>query len=198
MPALLLALTGLDRAALKAGAAVATGLLLALSFAVSALTSLLGASTAPAPAPLAALSANTPGPVSAAHQTASPAGANAAVALAFANLGSLRWHDAGGGSLCEQFVENMYGATGRYPSAIAAWAAQAPADPVRLAQQRDLPAAPVGAKLYFFDPAQPEGHAGIYVGDGAFIAANDRAVELWDVGVWLKATGQSFLGWVTP
>ncbi len=120
------------------------------------------------------------------------------MALAFANLGSLRWHDAAGGSLCEQFVENMYGTTGQYPSAIAAWLAQAPTDPARLAQQRTLSAAPVGAKLYFFDRAQPDGHAGIYAGNGAFIGANDRAVELWQVGAWLTATHQSFLGWVAP
>jgi len=196
---LLLALTGLDRAAVKACTALASGLLLALAFAISSLAAILGAGSAATPAaapvPPAAV-APAAGALSAAP--VSTVGGNAAVIRALANLGSLRWQDPRGDSLCEQFVENMYGATGQYPSAIAAWAAQAPADPAQLAQRRNLAVAPVGAKLYFFDPSQPDGHAGIYAGSGAFIAANDRAVELWDVSVWLKATGQSFLGWVAP
>ena len=50
MPVLLLALTGLDRAAVKACTALGTGLLLALAFAISSLAAILGAGSAATPA----------------------------------------------------------------------------------------------------------------------------------------------------
>lgn len=214
MPALLLAITGLDRAAIKLCTAFVTGILLVFFFAVSSIVALFGptptASTPPPAAstsssgPLAFLTPPQPGPAGPLAALSGPdvpvtsAEGNAVVLRSLMFVGSRRWLDGWGESLCEQFVENMYGTTGRYPSAIAAWRALAPTDPKQLERQRHLELAPVGAKLYFFDPHQAFGHAGIYAGNGAFIAANDYGVQAWNVDAWMAATGQSFLGWVAP
>lgn len=214
MPALLLAITGLDRAAMKLCTAFVTGILLVFFFAVSSIAALFG----PAPAvntmgsataqagngPLAFLAPTQSGPslpfapLNGPDVPVAGAQGNAVVLRALMFVGSHQWLDAQGDSLCEQFVENMYGTTGQYPSAITAWQSLAPTDPKALAQRRNLGLAPVGAKLYFSDPHQPFGHVGIYAGNGAFIAANDYGVQAWNVGAWMSATGQSFVGWVAP
>jgi len=201
-PLVSLAMSGLGRDALKAAAGLVLAIVIALAFALSCVLAIFGIGTAGSPPPpgpgVARMAAVAPQALNlqpGQPVTASPAAA-AAITLALANLGSQRWHDAQGNSLCEQFVENMYGTTGEYPSAIAAWQAQAPSDPALLASQRDLANAPAAAKVYFSDPYQPAGHTGIYLGNGQFIAANDVAVQVWNVGRWQAATGQTFLGWV--
>ncbi|MHB8618639.1 MAG: NlpC/P60 family protein [Chloroflexota bacterium] len=201
-PLVSLAMSGLGRDAMKAGAGLVLAVVIALAFALSCLLAIFGIGTAGSPPPpgpgiarLAAVAPQTPNPEPAQMAAANPAGA-AAITLALANLGSQRWHDPQGNSLCEQFVENMYGTTGEYPSATAAWQAMAPADPGQLARQREVSTAPAGARVYFSEPYQPAGHTGIYLGNGQFIAANDVAVQVWNVGQWQAATGQTLLGWV--
>ena len=211
MPALLLAITGLDRAAMKLCTAFLTGILLVFFFAVSSIAALFGPTptiTAPAASmgssPLAFLAPPQPAPAGPLAPLSGPdvpvsgAQGNAVVLRSLMFVGSRRWLDGWGESLCEQFVENMYGTTGQYPSATAAWQALKPSEPKELQRRRDLALAPVGSKLYFSDPQQPNGHTGIYAGDGAFIAANDYGVQAWNVGAWMSVTGQSFLGWVAP
>ena len=200
-PLVSLAMSGLGRDAMKAAAGLVLAVLIALAFALSCLLAVFGAAPAAPFLPGSAMTAVLitapgganllPGGAAAASRSAA-----AAITLALTNLGSQRWHDAQGNSLCEQFVENMYGTTGEYPSAMAAWQAQAPADPDQLGRQHDLSSAPAGAKVYFSDPYEPAGHTGIYLGNGQFIAANDVAVQVWNVGQWQAATGQTFLGWV--
>jgi hypothetical protein len=213
MPALLLALTGLDRAAMKLCTAFVAGILLVFFFAVSSIAALFGPTPTAGTSPGVTSNGGSPlaflappqsepslpfAPLSGPDVPLAGAQGNAVVLRALMFVGSQRWLDGWGESLCEQFVENMYGTTGQYPSAIAAWQALKPADPKELERHRDLTLAPVGSKIYFFDPHQPYGHTGIYAGNGAFIAANDYGVQAWNVDAWMAATGQSFLGWVAP
>ena len=55
-----------------------------------------------------------------------------------------------------------------------------------------------GGQVVLLRSEPANGHAGIYAGSGAFIAANDYGVQAWNVGAWTSATGQAFLGWVAP
>ena len=145
MPALVLAITGLDRAAMKLCTALLTGVLLVFFFAVSSVAALFGPTPAVSTTALATASSGTSplafltppqsgpnlpfAPLSGPDVPVAGAQGNAVVLRALMFVGSRQWLDAHGDSLCEQFVENMYGTTGQYPSAIAAWHALAPSRP---------------------------------------------------------------------
>ncbi|HLY65692.1 MAG TPA: hypothetical protein VKU60_09165 [Chloroflexota bacterium] len=206
---LALVLSDLGKEARRTLAGLGLTVLIVLAFAISCLVALFtaavprlpsgsatGAVAAVEPAGSFLSIPLEPAPRSAVAAPNGPAGL--AVMTAIANLGSQRWHDASGGSLCEQFVENMYGVTGQYPSAIAAWLAQMPNDPRQLARQRDLSQAPLGAEVYFTGGNQPYGHVGLYLGNGGFISAADGGVQFWNVARWQQVTGQQFAGWVPP
>ncbi len=207
---LALVLSDLGKEARRTLAGLGLAVLIVLAFAISCLVALFTAAVPRLPPGSAtgAVAAVEPAgaflsfplaPAPAAPTVAAPNGpAGLAVMTAIANLGSQRWHDASGGSLCEQFVENMYGSTGQYPSAIAAWLAQLPSDAGSVARQHDLTQAPLGAEVYFTGGNQPYGHVGLYLGNGGFISAADAGVQYWSVSRWQQVTGQQFAGWVPP
>lgn len=103
-------------------------------------------------------------------------------------LGSQAFDD-----MCEKFVEQaMFGRTGMYPSAIAAWNAQAhkAIAGINGAQPGDQ---------VFFSPNAGNGyygHTGIYMGNNQILAATDQGVKQTDLNQWQRYTGQKLLGYV--
>lgn len=103
-------------------------------------------------------------------------------------LGSQAWDD-----YCQKFVEQaLYGRSGMYASAIAAWNAQAhkAVGGINGAQPGDQ---------VFFSPNAGNGgygHTGIYMGNNQFLSATDQGVKQLDLNQWQRGTGQKLLGYV--
>lgn len=103
-------------------------------------------------------------------------------------LGSQAFND-----MCQKFVEQMtLGHSGVYPSAIAAWNANAPK------AYSGLQGANPGDIVYFSPNAGNgnNGHTGIYLGNNQFISATDQGVKKTDINQWMQATGQKLLGYL--
>ncbi|HEV2122272.1 MAG TPA: NlpC/P60 family protein, partial [Chloroflexota bacterium] len=108
-----------------------------------------------------------------------------AVAWAKSLLGRQDWNN-----LCEKFVEEAYGTTGIYPSAIAA-----ANELVTHRGAASLREAPVGALLYFAADATNDfyGHAAIYLGNGKMISARPDGVR--EERVDSPYNADRFIGW---
>lgn len=95
--------------------------------------------------------------------------------------------------LCERFVEKVTkGATGLFPSAIAAWQGQQDKASTDLSQLK------AGDSLYFA-PDQSNGgygHTGIYEGNGNMISATNSGVKSTPLDKWVSSTGQKVLGFI--
>lgn len=93
-----------------------------------------------------------------------------AAAWAAEQVGSSAWNQ-----FCQQFVENAYSTTGRYPSAAAAQSA--------LNRGKSLKEAVPGDLVYFRadDSNSGYGHAGIYLGNGQMVSATPQGVKVSDI-----------------
>lgn len=107
-------------------------------------------------------------------------------------IGSTGW-GTGANTYCETFTEQMTGSGWQGASAIDAWNRQAAQNKT----STDLSNLQPGDALYFSPTAtNPYGHTGIYAGNGQFVSATANGIQQYDIGNWLKATGQSLLGFV--
>lgn len=98
--------------------------------------------------------------------------------------------------LCERFVENAYGVTGRYPSALADFTDQQTKGLIRTT----LPA-PRGALVYSRTPYdQGYGHVEISRGDGTYLSGGmgNPTVQLVSSPSARTGAGYTFLGWAYP
>jgi cell wall-associated NlpC family hydrolase len=129
---------------------------------------LLGSRTGTGPAPVTQATGVAPvgGPPAGAGASANAVGKQAvAAAWALSNLGSQAYRD-----LCQRFIEQAYGTSGRYRSAAAASNA--------LMKTADPAEADVG-DLVFFRPDASNGgagHVGIYLGNGEMVSATNAGV----------------------
>lgn len=95
---------------------------------------------------------------------------------------------------CQRFVEKaVYGKTGIFPSATDA----ASYYQQNGQMQTDFKNMKPGSLIYFNDPNQPDGHVGIYEGNGKMVSATYNGVQEDDVNNWLQATGQKPIGFVS-
>lgn len=111
-------------------------------------------------------------------------------ALAWANsmIGSMSY-----AGLCERFVENAYGTSNRYPSAISAYAALRNAGAIRTSTT----GIPVGALVFSSNPAwdQGYGHVMISRGDGTFVSGGVLTTYGNHTTVQVMGFPSGFLGW---
>ncbi len=100
--------------------------------------------------------------------------------------------------LCEGFAEEQtFGKRGLYPSAADAWNAY---EQNGQATKGNIIDAPKGALVYFSadQSNNGDGHVGISDGNGNFISATSNGVQQIPINDWVKMTGQTPLGYVTP
>jgi cell wall-associated NlpC family hydrolase len=120
---------------------------------------------------------------------ASPCGANSradqAISWFQARFGDTSYH-----GVCETAVENAYGNTFRYGSALQDWNT---AVNQGRAHRGDLHA-PRGA-LVFWDISKPDGHVGISRGDGTFVATDVNGAA---IGAAPLPYYPNYLGWAYP
>jgi cell wall-associated NlpC family hydrolase len=162
----------------------------------SMLAEQMGLMDAAAPAgptglPLAAPSVTRPPTSKAAPAAATSPGAGSkaqkALSWARSKVGSQEWND-----LCERFVEQAYGTSGVYPTAI-----DAAREVVKHKGYASLKTAPAGALLYFTadETNDNNGHAGIYLGNGRMISARPTGVTVERLDT--PYNRERFLGWGT-
>jgi hypothetical protein len=118
--------------------------------------------------------------------------ADRAVAWANSMVGSMSYKN-----LCERFVENAYGTSGKYASAIAAYKALKAAGAIKTSTTN----IPKGALVFSLDPKWDygNGHVEISRGDGTFVSGgastaygNRSTVQIY------KALPSGYLGWAMP
>ncbi len=126
-----------------------------------------------------------------------PSPAEAAMSLAMKLLRAEAWaksqvgstaYGTGRNTLCQRFVENAYGTSGRYPSAIAA--------------ARALPRFSRGARgqMVFFAANSSNGgfgHSGIYIGNGQMVSVTTSGVRISSVSGWSRGVAP-FIGFANP
>ena len=106
--------------------------------------------------------------------------------------------DTNWANLCEAYAEKqIYGREGLYPSAIAAYQANAQEGNINTSDKN----IPAGAQL-FFNADQGNGnngHTGVSNGDGTFQAPlSDGGIHDFTLKDWLKYSGQEYLGYAPP
>jgi uncharacterized protein YraI len=120
---------------------------------------------------------------------APPCGANSRADQAI-NWYQAKFGDTSYHMRCETAVENAYGTSGRYTSALANWNT---AVSQGRAHRGDLQA-PRGA-LVFWDITEPYGHVGISRGDGTFVATDVNGTA---IGAASLPHYSNYLGWANP
>ena len=93
---------------------------------------------------------------------------------------------------CESFVEKVTGEGWKGTSAVDAWNNQ------KSQAVQGLQGVKPGDAVYFAGDASNgyNGHTGIYAGNGQFVSATDNGIQQYDLGAWIKSTGQKLLGYV--
>lgn len=108
-----------------------------------------------------------------------------ATGWAWGQLGSESYYN-----LCERFVENAYGTSGRYASALSAYNAMRAAGAIHTSSTN----IPAGALVFSDGPVDgPNGHVMLSIGGGTFISggANGPSVKVFTT----PNPGSTYLGW---
>ncbi len=99
---------------------------------------------------------------------------------------------------CEAFAEQqIYGHQGMYPTAYAAFQANAQQGNINTSMDN----IPAGAQLFFAPDSSNggAGHTGVMNNDSTFTAPlSNGNIDKFTLSDWLKYSGQQFIGWAPP
>jgi len=96
--------------------------------------------------------------------------------------------------LCERFAEAVTkGKTGVYPSATDAWLDYSKQGKAK----QGIDGLKKGDLIYWYNPADSDGHVSVYIGGDTMIGATDtEGIKQTNINNWAKDTGEQILGHV--